>query len=159
MVLDVTVAVSGEYGAYGLWFEDEESKMSVSEFRYAVCSGKVWSECVELDDELFFIDEGEGLWLSILKYFYFNTVKMKFCFNYNFFFSSFFIQIVIYYYLSSTFFQQDFENMKIYPFHRGKVDILFVVVGGNCICHKCVFGDYYSYRSHEYQISFLGWHN
>ena len=67
--MGVTVALSGEYGADGLWFEDEECSMSVSEFRYAVCSGKVWNECVELDDELFLVDEDEGLWLSILKYF------------------------------------------------------------------------------------------
>ena len=59
-----------EYGADGLWFEDEESSMSVSEFKYAVYSGKIWNKCVELDDELFLIDEGEGLLLSILKYFY-----------------------------------------------------------------------------------------
>ena len=43
--------------------------MSVSEFRYAVFSGRVWNGCVELDDELFLVDEGEGLSLSILKYF------------------------------------------------------------------------------------------
>ena len=49
-----------------------------------------------------------------------------------------------------------FEKMKLCPFHRGKVDNLFVVAGGNCTCHGCVFGDQYSYRSHEYQIDFLG---
>ena len=70
MLLDVTVALSGEYGADGLWFEDEESSMSVFELRYAVYSGEVWNECVELDDELFLVEEGEGLWLSILKPFY-----------------------------------------------------------------------------------------
>ena len=43
--------------------------MSVSEFRYAVYSGSVWNEWVELDDDLFLTDEGEGLWLSILKYY------------------------------------------------------------------------------------------
>ena len=43
--------------------------MSVSEFRYAVYSGSVWNECVELDDQLFLADEGESLCLSILKYF------------------------------------------------------------------------------------------
>ena len=52
-----------------LWFEDEESSMSVSELRYAVYSGKVWKECVELDDGIFLVDEGEGLWLSIVNYF------------------------------------------------------------------------------------------
>ena len=67
MLLGVTVALSGEYGADGLWLEDEESSMSVSEFKYAVYSGKIWNKCVELDDELFLIDESEGLWLSILK--------------------------------------------------------------------------------------------
>ena len=44
--------------------------MSVSEFNYAVYSGDVWNELVELDDELFLIDEGEGVWLSILEYYY-----------------------------------------------------------------------------------------
>ena len=38
-----------------------KSSMSVSEFKYAVYSGKTWNECVELDDELFLIEEGEGL--------------------------------------------------------------------------------------------------
>ena len=56
-----------EYGADGLGFEGEESSMSVSEFRYAVYSGSVWNEWVELDDELFLTDEGGGLWLSTLK--------------------------------------------------------------------------------------------
>ena len=71
VLLGVTVALSEEYGADGLWFEDEESSMSVSEFRYAVYSGKVWNECVELDDELILVDEGEGLWLSTVKYYIF----------------------------------------------------------------------------------------
>ena len=44
-------------------FEGEEFSMSVSEFRYAVYSGTVWNEWVELDDL------GDGLWLSILKYY------------------------------------------------------------------------------------------
>ena len=61
MLLGVTVALSGEYGADGLWFENEESSMSVSEFNSAVYSGKVWNEFVELDDELSLIDEGDGL--------------------------------------------------------------------------------------------------
>ena len=56
--------------------------MTVSEFRYAVYSG--WNGWVELDDELFLFDEGEGLCLSILKYFYLDTVDFNFCFNYNF---------------------------------------------------------------------------
>ena len=54
----------------GLGFEGEKSRMSVSEFRYAVYSGSVWNEWVELDDDLFLTYEGEGLWLSILKYYY-----------------------------------------------------------------------------------------
>ena len=41
--------------------------MSVPEFKYAAYSGNVWSECVELD-------EGECVFLSVLK-----------CFNYVFF--------------------------------------------------------------------------
>ena len=67
--MGVAFAPSGEYGADGLWFGDEESSMSVSEFRYAVFSGSVWNECVELDDELFLADEGKSLCVSILKYF------------------------------------------------------------------------------------------
>ena len=43
--------------------------MSVSEFRYAVYSGSVWNEWVELDDELFLFDGGECLCLSVLKSF------------------------------------------------------------------------------------------
>ena len=42
--------------------------MSVSEFEYALYSGSVWSEWVELEDEIFLVDEGESLQcLSILK--------------------------------------------------------------------------------------------
>ena len=44
VIVGVTVAQSGEHGADGLLFEDEESSMSVSEFRYAVYSGNVWNE-------------------------------------------------------------------------------------------------------------------
>ena len=140
--MGVTVALSGEYGADGLWFEDEESSMSVSEFNYAVYSGNVWNECVELNGELFLIDEGEGLWLSILKNFYFTTVEFQTFVSIIISFTIFFfIQIAIYYYLSSTFFQLDFEKMQVYLFHRGNVDSLFVVVGGKCICHRCVVGD------------------
>ena len=40
--------------------------MSVSEFKYAVCSGNVWNEWVELDDEIFLVDECESLFPSIL---------------------------------------------------------------------------------------------
>ena len=67
VLLGVVVILSEEYGADGLGFDDEESSMSVSEFNYAVYSGNVWNEWVELDDELIPVDEGEGLWLSILK--------------------------------------------------------------------------------------------
>ena len=126
--------------------------MSVSEFRYAVYSGSVWNEWFELDDDSFLFDEGERLCLSILKYF-FCTLNFKFCFIYNFFYYLFFlflfsdnyllllfrlVSVTIY---SQTFFHQDFEKMKVYPFHRDRVHSLFVVVGGNCICHSCVFGD------------------
>ena len=55
--------------------------MSVSEFRYAEYSGKVWNEWVELDDELFLFDAGECLCLSILKYFYF---IIQFMFQFQF---------------------------------------------------------------------------
>ena len=97
--MGVTVALSGEYGADGLWFEDEESSMSVSEFRYAVYSGRVWNEYVELDDELFLVDESEGLGLSILKYFYFGTVDFNFCFTYNFVYYLFLMFLYSDYYL------------------------------------------------------------
>ena len=88
--MGVTVALSGEYGADGLWFEDEESSMSVSEFKYAVYSGKVLNECVKLDDELFLIDESEGLWLSIVKYFYVNSVEFQVCVSIKIFIISFY---------------------------------------------------------------------
>ena len=49
--MGVAGALLEEYGADGLGFEDEESSLSVSEFKYAVYSGNVWSEYVELDEE------------------------------------------------------------------------------------------------------------
>ena len=62
--------------------------MSVSEFRYAVYSGNIWNERVELDDELFLFDAGECLCLSILKYFYF-TIQFMFQFQFlSLFFSN-----------------------------------------------------------------------
>ena len=57
--MGVVGTLSGVYGADGLGFEDEESSMSVSEFKYAVYSGNIWCECVELEDELFVVDDGE----------------------------------------------------------------------------------------------------
>ena len=57
--MGVVGTLSGVYGADGLGFEDEESSMSVSEFNNAVDSGNLWSECVELEDELFVVDDGE----------------------------------------------------------------------------------------------------
>ena len=57
--MGVAGTLSGVYGADGLGFEDEESSMSVSEFKCAVYSGNVWSESVELEDELFVVDDGE----------------------------------------------------------------------------------------------------
>ena len=41
VLLGVAVILWGEYGADSLGFEDEESSMSVSEFRYTVNSGNV----------------------------------------------------------------------------------------------------------------------
>ena len=52
--------------------------MSVSKFTYAVYSGSVWNEWVELDDELFLVDEGEKLYLSILKYFFIVIISFSF---------------------------------------------------------------------------------
>ena len=57
--MGVAGTLSGVYGADGLGFEDEESSVPVSEFKYDVYSGNVWSECVELEDELFVVDDGE----------------------------------------------------------------------------------------------------
>ena len=57
--MGVVGTLSGVYGADGLGSEDEESSMSVSEFKYAVYSGNRWSERVELEDELFVVDDGE----------------------------------------------------------------------------------------------------
>ena len=48
------------------------------------------------------------------------------------------LSITIYLKLS---FSRIFDKMKLDLFHRGKVGSLFVVVGGNCICHSCVFED------------------
>ena len=56
--MGVVGTLSGVYGADRLGFEDEESSISVSEFKYAVYSGNLWSECVELE-ELFVVDDGE----------------------------------------------------------------------------------------------------
>ena len=138
--------------------------MSVSEFKYAVYPDKTWNECVELDDELFLIDEGEGLWLSILKYFYCYFCKCPSIVSilislYCFFslFKSLFITNFLQLFFQ-LFFSRIFKKMKVYPFHREKVDTLFVVVAGNCICHRCVFGAYYSFHSLGYQIDFLGWY-
>ena len=69
--MGVAGALSGEYGAEGLGFEDEESSMSVSEFKYAVYSGNVLSEYDEVDeDKCVFPDEEEYVCRSILKCFY-----------------------------------------------------------------------------------------
>ena len=57
--MGVVGTLSGVYGADGLGFEDEESSMSVSESKYAVNSGNLWSECVELEEKLFVVDDGE----------------------------------------------------------------------------------------------------
>ena len=53
---------------------------------------------VELDDELFLVDEGEGLWLSILKYFYFNSVDFQF----------FVSNIILLYYIFLKFLHSDY---------------------------------------------------
>ena len=84
VLLGVTVVLSGEYGADGLWFEDEESSMSVSEFKYAVYSGNVWNEWVELDN-------GEGLFLSFLAYFLFCDFNFQILFQLQFRLLSLFI--------------------------------------------------------------------
>ena len=86
--MGVAGALSGEYGADGLGFEDEESSMSVSEFKYAVYSGNVY---VELDEE-------ECLFRSILKCVYlvlFISEFVLYCivslFTFTFSFKTFFL--------------------------------------------------------------------
>ena len=88
--MGVAGALSGEYGADGLGFEDEESSMSVSELKYAVYSGNVWSEYVEVDEE-------ECVFRSILKCVYlvlFISEFVYFCivflFTFTFSFKTFF---------------------------------------------------------------------
>ena len=107
--------------------------MSVSEFRYAVFSGSVWNELVELDDELFLAGKGEGLCLSILTDFFFWYCIFQFLFQLQFlllclFIVSFFRLFSISIYLKFSF-SRIFEKLKIYLFRRGKIDNLFVAVG------------------------------
>ena len=138
--MGVAGVLSGEYGADELGFEDEESSMSVSEFKPALYSGNVWSEYVELYEE-------ECVFRSILKCVYlvlFISDFVLYCFFIHFHvqfqnFLSFNIQFRNQNFLS---FSRIFERVKLYPFHRGKVDSLFVVVGGNYICYRSVFEDY-----------------
>ena len=89
--MGVAGALLGEYGADGLGFEDEESSMSVSEFKYAVYSGNVWSEYVELDEE-------ECVFRSILKRVYlvlfisdFVLICIVSLFTFTFSFKTFFL--------------------------------------------------------------------
>ena len=105
--MGVAGALSGEYGADGLGFEDEESSMSVSEFEYAVYSGNVWSEYVELDEE-------ECVFRSILKCVYlvlFISEFVWFCivslFTFTFSFKTFFLS-TFGFEIKISFFQQGF---------------------------------------------------
>ena len=78
--MGVVGALSGEYGADGMGFEDEESSISVSEFKNAVYSGNVWNEYNELDEE-------ECVFRSILKCVYlvlFNSDFVLYCFFIHF---------------------------------------------------------------------------
>ena len=137
--MGVAGALSGEYGADGLGFEDEESRMSVSEFKQAMYSGNVWNEYVELD-------EVECVFRSILKCVYlvlFISGFVLYCFFIRFHVQfqnilSFNIQFRNQNFLS---FSRIFEKVKLYPFHRRKVDSLFVVVGRNYIYYRSVFED------------------
>ena len=91
-MLGVVVFLSGEYGADGLGFEGEESSMSVSEFKYDVYSGNVWSEYVELDEE-------ECVFRSILKCVcYLFQILFLFCivslFTFTFSFKTFFLSTI-----------------------------------------------------------------
>ena len=56
------------------------------------------------------------------------------------------------------YFSRIFEKVKLYRFLQGKVDSLFLVVGGNCIYYRSVFGGKESYHSHEYLIGYLCWY-
>ena len=100
--MGVAGALSGEYGADGLGFEDEESSMSVSEFKYAVYSGNVWNEYVELDEE-------ECVFRSFLKCVYlvlFLSDFVLYCFLFTFTFSS-----------KMSFFQHLVSKSKLSFFH------------------------------------------
>ena len=115
--------------------------MSVSEFKYAVYSGNVWSDNVELD-------EGECVFRSILKCVYFVLFISNFVFVLYYFFIHFHVQFQNFLSFNIRFrnqnflsFSRIFEKVKLYPFHLGKVDSLFLVAGGSCICYRSVFGD------------------
>ena len=89
--MGVAGALPGEYGADGLGIEDEESSMSVSEFKYAVYSGNVWNENIELDEE-------ECVFRSILKCVYlvlfisdFDLYCIVSLFTFTFSFKTFFL--------------------------------------------------------------------
>ena len=102
--MGVAGALSGEYGADRLGFEDEESSMSVSEFKYAVYSGNAGREYVELDEE-------ECVFRSILKCIYLalfisDFVLIVSLFTFTFSFKTFFQHSISKSKLS--FFQQDF---------------------------------------------------
>ena len=104
--MGVAGALSGEYGAVGLVFEDEESSRSVSEFKYAVYSGKVWSEHVELDEE-------ECVFRSIVKSVYLVL-----------FISDFVLFCIFLYSLSRSvsklsFFQHSVSKLKLSFFQQG----------------------------------------
>ena len=137
--MGVAGALSGEYGADGLGFEDEESSMSVSEIKYDVYSGNVWNEYVELDEE-------ECVFRSFLKCVY--LVLFISDFILYVFFIHFHVQFQNFLSFNIRFrnqnclpFDRIFEKLKLYPFHRGKVDSLFVVVGGKYIYYRSVFED------------------
>ena len=103
--MGVDGALSGEYGADGLGFEDEESSMLVSEVKYAVFSGNVWNEYVELDEE-------ECVFRSILKCVYLvlfisEFVLYCFCIHFHVQFQNF-LSFNIRLRNQNFFFQQDF---------------------------------------------------
>ena len=147
--MGVAGALSGEYGADGLGFEDEESSMSVSEFKYAVYSGNVLSEYVEVDeDECVFLDEEEYVFRSVLKCFYVVLFLSGFvlilysCFSMHFShsvskLSSFQHSLS----KSKLSFSRIFAKVTLYHFLQEKVDSLFVVLSGNCNYFGSVLGD------------------
>ena len=57
--MGVVGTLSGVYGADGLGLRMRNPVCLYLSLKYAVYSGNLWSECVELEGELFVVDDGE----------------------------------------------------------------------------------------------------